>query len=106
MFANLKKRKAELEAERRLLESTKAMIDLTNKEAKKVAKELDGLKKTIEAYRRQGAVLLLEDLDEGLLKKLQSLAEDKVIVIFCKDGTRIEIKTDSTNYTRLSGQIR
>ena len=99
MFANLKKRKAELEKERRLLEDA-------IEEAKKTNKKLDGLKKTIEVYQRQNAVLLLEDLDEGLIKKLQSLTEDNVIVIFCKDGTRVEIKSDSTNYKRSTGQIR
>lgn len=99
MFANLKKRKA-------ILEREKVLVQAAVEEAKKVYKKLDSLKKTIDAYQKQGAILLLEDLDEDLIKKLQSFTEDNVIVIFCKDGTRMEIKSESTNYKKSSGQIR
>lgn len=99
MFAKYKQRKAELEKERVLLE---AYI----KEAKALNKDLKALKKTIDAYHKQGAVLLLEDLDEDLIKKLQSFTEDNVIIIFCKDGTRMEIKSNETNYRKNTGAIR
>lgn len=99
MFAKYKQRKAELEKERVLLESS-------IKEAKALNKDLKALKKTIDAYHKQGAVLLLEDLDEDLIKKLQSFTEDNVIIIFCKDGTRMEIKSNETNYKKNTGAIR
>ncbi len=99
MFAKYKQRKAELEKERLLLQDS-------IKEAKRLEKENKDLLKTVDAYKKQGALLLLEDLDEDLIKKLQSLVEDKVIVIFCKDGTRVEIKSNEANYKRNTGVIR
>ena len=99
MFAKYKQRKAELEKERVLLQDS-------IKEAKTLNKDLKALKKTIDAYHKQSAVLLLEDLDEDLIKKLQSFTEDNVIIIFCKDGTRMEIKSNETNYKKNTGAIR
>ena len=99
MFDKYKQRKAELEKERVLLESSV-------KEAKALHKDLSALKKTIDAYHKQGAILLLEDLDEDLIKKLQSFTEDNVIIIFCKDGQRIEIKSTEVNYKRNTGAIK
>ena len=98
MFAKYKQRKAELEKERVLLENSV-------KEAKALNKDLKALKKTIDAYHKQGAILLLEDLDEDLIKKLQSFTEDNVIIIFCKDGTRMEIKSNETISKRSTGAI-
>ena len=98
MFAKYKQRKAELEKERLLAESV-------NEDSKKIIKKLESLKKTIDAYQKQGALLLLEDLDEDLIKKLQSFTEDNVIIIFCKDGTRVEIKSNETNYKRNTGRL-
>lgn len=98
MFARYKQRKVELEKERVLLENS-------TKEAKALNKDLKALKKTIDAYHKQGAVLLLEDLDEDLIKKLQSFTEDNVIIIFCKDGTRMEIKSNETISKRSTGAI-
>ena len=51
-------------------------------------------------------MLLFEDLNEELVKKLQSFTEDNIIVIFCKDGTRIEIKSNEVNYKKENGAIR
>ena len=99
MFEKYKQRKAELEKERVLAESI-------NEDSKKLIKKLDSLKKTIEAYQKQSAVLLLEDLDEDLIKKLQSFTEDNVIIIFTKDGQRIEIKSTEVNYKRNTGAIK
>ena len=99
MFAKYKQRKAELEKERVLLESSV-------KEAKALNKDLKSLKKTIEAYNKQGAVLLLEDLDEDLVKKLQSFTEDNVIIIYTKSGDRVEIKKDKVDFVnKRSGGI-
>ena len=98
MFAKYKQRKAELEKERVLLGNSV-------KEAKALNKDLKALKKTIDAYHKQGAILLLEDLDEDLIKKLQSFTEDNVIIIFCKDGTRMEIKSNETISKRSTGAI-
>lgn len=98
MFAKYKQRKAELEKERLLAESV-------NEDSKKLIKKLDSLKKTIDAYQKQGALLLLEDLDEDLIKKLQSLTEDNIIVIFTKDGQRMEIKSTEVNYKRNTGRL-
>lgn len=99
MFDKYKQRKLELEKEKALLESSV-------KEAKALHKDLSALKKTIDAYHKQGAILLLEDLDEDLIKKLQSFTEDNVIIIFCKDGTRMEIKSNEANYKRNTGAIK
>lgn len=98
MFAKYKQRKAELEKERLLAKSV-------NEDSKKLIKKLDSLKKTIDAYQKQGALLLLEDLDEDLIKKLQSLTEDNIIVIFTKDGQRMEIKSTEVNYKRNTGRL-
>lgn len=99
MFDRYKARKAELIAEREVL---KEAID----SAKTLNKKADQLLKRIESAEKRGGVLLLENLDEGLVKKLQSLTDDNVIVIFCNDGTRVEIKGNSANYIKNSGQIR
>ena len=52
LFAKYKQRKAELEKERLLAESV-------NEDSKKIIKKLESLKKTIDAYQKQGALLLL-----------------------------------------------
>lgn len=99
LFDKYKQRKSELEKERVLLQDSV-------KEAKALNKDLKALKKTIDAYHKQGAVLLLEDLDEDLVKKLQSFTEDNVIIIFTKDGQRMEIKSTEVNYKINKGAIR
>ena len=99
MFEKYKQRKAELEKERLLAESV-------NEDSKKLIKKLDSLKKTIDAYQKQGALLLLEDLDEDLIKKLQSFTEDNVIIIYTKSGDRVELKKDKVDFiSKRSGGI-
>lgn len=88
------------------MEAAYVALDTENRLAAKLQKQNKDLLKTVDAYKKQGALLLLEDLDEDLIKKLQSLVEDKVIVIFCKDGTRVEIKSNEANYKRNTGVIR
>lgn len=81
-------------------------LDAENRLSTKLQKQNKDLLKTVDAYRKQGAFLLLEDLDEDLIKKLQSFTEDNVIVIFCKDGTRLEIRSNETKYIKDRGAIR
>lgn len=88
------------------MEAAYVALDAENKLSAKLQKQNKDLLKTVDTYKKQGSFLLLEDLDEDLIKKLQSLVEDKVIVIFCKDGTRVEIKANETNYKKNTGVIR
>lgn len=62
----------------------------------------------IESAEKRGGVLLLNDLDTGLIEKLQELThDDNIIVIFTPDGSRIEIKhKDTTNYSNKLGMVR
>lgn len=61
----------------------------------------------IEMAEKRGGVLLLNDLDAGLIEKLQALTlDDNVIVIFTPDGSRIEIKHKDTNYSNKPGMVR
>lgn len=62
----------------------------------------------IETAEKRGGVLLLNDLDTGLIEKLQELThDDNIIVMFTPDGSRIEIKhKDTTNYSNKLGMVR
>ena len=61
----------------------------------------------IESAEKRGGVLLLNDIDTGLIEKLQELtSDDNVIVIFTPDGSRIEIKHKDTNYNNKPGMVR
>ena len=62
----------------------------------------------IETAEKRGGVLLLNDLDTGLIEKLQELThDDNIIVMFTPDGSRIEIKhKDATNYSNKLGMVR
>lgn len=62
----------------------------------------------IESAEKRGGVLLLNDLDTGLIEKLQELTQDdNIIVMFTPDGSRIEIKhKDTTNYSNKLGMVR
>lgn len=62
----------------------------------------------IEMAEKRGGVLLLNDLDTGLIEKLQELTpDDNIIVMFTPDGSRIEIKhKDTTNYGNKLGMVR
>lgn len=75
--------------------------------ANKVAKESKQLLSKIEMAEKRGGVLLLNDLDTGLIEKLQALTPaDNIVLIFTPDGSRLEIKHKDTNYIRDLGQIR
>ena len=61
----------------------------------------------IESAEKRGGVLLLNDIDTGLIEKLQELTlDDNVIVIFTPDGSRIEIKHKDTNNGNKPGMVR
>ena len=61
----------------------------------------------IESAEKRGGVLLLNDIDAGLIEKLQSLtSDDNTIIIFTPDGSRIEIKHKDTNYSNKLGMVR
>ena len=61
----------------------------------------------IESAEKRGGVLLLNDIDIGLIEKLQELtSDDNVIIIFTPDGSRIEIKHKDTNYSNKLGMVR
>lgn len=61
----------------------------------------------IEMAEQRGGVLLLNDIDTGLIEKLQALTpDDNTIIIFTPDGSRIEIKHKDTNYSNKPGMVR
>ena len=61
----------------------------------------------IESAEQRGGVLSLNDIDTGLIEKLQALTlDDNIIVIFTPDGSRIEIKHKDTNYSNKPGMVR
>ena len=78
------------------------------KELEKEVKVADQLLAKIEMAEKRGGVLLLNDLDTGLIEKLQELTQDdNIIVMFTPDGSRIEIKhKDTTNYSNKLGMVR
>ena len=77
------------------------------KELEKEVKVADQLLAKIEMAEKRGGVLLLNDLDTGLIEKLQELThDDNIIVMFTPDGSRIEIKHKDTNYSNKPGMVR
>ena len=77
------------------------------KELEKEVKVADQLLAKIEMAEKRGGVLLLNDLDTGLIEKLQELThDDNIIVMFTPDGSRIEIKHKDTNYSNKLGMVR
>ena len=95
-----------IDAKEKLIEAKKS-LDNTISESKKLAKENRQLLSKIESAEQRGGVLLLNDIDTGLIEKLQSLTpDDNVIIIFTPDGSRIEIKHKDTNYSNKPGMVR
>lgn len=88
------------------MEEAYIALDTENKLATKLQKQNKDLLKTIDSYRKQGAILLFEDLNEELIKKLQSFTEDNVIIIYTKSGDRVEIRKDKVDFiNRRNGGI-
>lgn len=76
-------------------------------ELEKEVKVANQLLSKIESAEKRGGVLLLNDIDTGLIEKLQALTlDDNTIVIFTPDGSRIEIKHKDTNYSNKPGMVR
>lgn len=99
MFGNIKKLIAQ---ERELYDNLcKAQL-----EAKTLQTQNTQLLAKIESAEKRGGVLLLEDLSEDLVRKLQELTDDNVIILFLNDGTRMEIRKDGTSYRKDKGFIR
>ena len=91
---------------KQLIEAKKS-LDNAISVSKKLAKENRQLLSKIESAEKRGGVLLLSDIDTGLIEKLQELtSDDNVIVIFTQDGSRIEIKHKDTNYSNKPGMVR
>ena len=100
MFRKIKKLLSELENARKSLDREVAA-------ANKLYKENRQLLSKIESAEQRGGVLLLNDIDTGLIEKLQSLtSDDNTIIIFTPDGSRIEIKHKDTNYNNKLGMVR
>ena len=100
MFRKIKKLLLELENARKALDKEATA-------ANKLYKENRQLLSKIESAEKRGGVLLLNDVDTGLIEKLQELTlDDNVIVIFTPDGSRIEIKHKDTNYSNKPGMVR
>lgn len=98
-FAELTNARLDLEVETKKVE---ALI----KESKQLRKQNNELLSKIEAAEKRGGVLLLSELNEDLIAKLQELTDDNVVILFLeKDGTRIEIRQQGINYKRNNGNI-
>lgn len=88
------------------LEATSKEVDKLIKESKDLRKQNKELLSKIAIAEQRGGCLLLSDLNEDLIKKLQELTDDNVVVIFLeKSGDRIEIRQDSFVQKR-TGVIR
>ena len=84
----------------------KQLID-AKEELNKEVEVANQLLAKIEMAEKRGGVLLLNDLDAGLIEKLQALTlDDNTIIIFTPDGSRIEIKHKDTNYSNKPGMVR
>ena len=95
-----------IDAKEKLIEAKKS-LDNTISESKKLAKENKQLLSKVESAEKRGGILLLSELDIGLIGKLQELTlDDNVIIIFTPDGNRIEIKHKDTNYNNKPGMVR
>ena len=97
----------ELKAAKEELETARKSLDKEVASANKLYKENRQLLSKIESAEQRGGVLLLNDIDTGLIEKLQSLtSDDNTIIIFTPDGSRIEIKHKDTNYNNKLGMVR
>lgn len=95
-----------IDAKEKLIEAKKSLDNIIS-ESRKLAKENRQLLSKIESAEKRGGVLLLNDIDSGLIEKLQALTpDDNVIIIFTPDGSRIEIKHKDTNYSNKPGMVR
>lgn len=97
----------ELENAKQELETSRIALEKEVKVANSLAKENKQLLSKIEMAQKQGGVLLLSEVDVGLIEKLQSLTpDDNIVLLFTPDGGRIEIKHKDTDYSTDKGRIR
>lgn len=94
---------------KQLLKESKEMQDALyecEKRNKALQKQGKDLLAKIASAEKRGGVLLLSDLNEDLIKKLQELTDDNTVIIFLpNDGSRIEIRKDGPTYRRNRGQV-
>lgn len=90
--------KEELEKARKTVDTCLLALD------KEVATANNLLAK-IDTAEKRGGVLLLSDLNEELIQKLASMTDDNVFVLFCTDGTRLEIHKEGLVNKKLLGRI-
>ena len=89
------------------LVEAKQELENARKTLDKEVATANNLLSKIESAEKRGGILLLSELDTGLIEKLQNLTlDDNVIVIFTSDGSRIEIKHKDTNYSNKLGMVR
>lgn len=97
----------ELAGANALLKAAKVELSKETKAANALVKEGKQLLSKIEMAQKQGGVLLLSEVDTGLIEKLQALTpDDNIVLLFTPDGSRIEIKHKDTNYSIDKGRIR
>ena len=72
----------------------------------KNTKKLDKIMKWAEAAEKQNGVLVLSDISTDLIEKLTKLADDNTIILFTKDGERIEIKSNNVQYYNRKGLVK
>ena len=87
------------------LEEARKVLAEEVKTAKQLQKQNKQLLGQIDAAEKRGGVLLLSDLNEELIKKLSSMTDDNVFVLFCTDGTRLEIHKEGLVNKKLLGRI-
>lgn len=96
----------ELQTSKEELIEKEKETDALIKESKLLRKQNKELLSKITEAEKRGGCLLLSDLNEEVITKLQSLTDDNVVVIFLEnDGTRIEIRKDNYIQKRV-GVIR
>lgn len=88
------------------IRKAKDELELVRKDTDKLIKQNKQLLSKVESSQKRGGVLLLSDLNEELIEKLQSLTDDNVVILFLgNDNTRIEIRKTNVIYKRNNGGI-
>ena len=88
------------------MEEAYVALNTENELSTKLQKQNKELLSKIETAEKRGGILLLSELNEDLIAKLQELTDDNIVILFLeKDGTRIEIRQQGINYKRNNGNI-
>lgn len=98
-FKKEKERIAQLNNLMREVESLKDELERDIKTFVKIMKWSD-------AAQKQNGVLVLSDISTELIEKLTKLADDNTIILFTKDGERIEIKSNNVQYYNRKGLVK